>query len=267
MTPADHAPFDAEDEALLARIVAGEIALEAPEVRALVARRPQIAAEIELLRRAAREVAQAGAREREAIEGARAATTAEDRRRVAASLSAHLDAHLDARSRAARPESPSASASPVTTTSADAARTNGARASTVQRSAARPWRQLAAAAVLVAFAGGAAYLALRDRAPVPPTMMSGDEVLPTSPIGDVESFGVFEWTGPTRPGSWYEVVVLDERGEIEITRSERVRTNRWEPKPDETARFPAVIRWKVIPGAGTTPSGASASVVAKRRSR
>lgn len=239
MTAGEDGSLGAEDEVLLARIACGEIALGDPRVRALFERRPELAAEVAALRRTADEVRSAASRERETIDLARATTTPADRRRVADSLEAHLGSR--------RVAVPGASDAPA------AAR---------PRSLDRRWHGLAAAAVLAVLVAGGAYLAFRDRTPSGPVVMSGADVTPLAPTGVGQSFARFEWTGASAPGTWYEVVVSDERGEI--ARSPRLRTQRWEPPETTTSAWPDAIRWKVVRGSGATPGGASATVTALR---
>ena len=106
----------------------------------------------------------------------------------------------------------------------------------------RFYRPLAAAAAIVILFFGAWFGGLFD--PSGEIVMGGGFEL-RAPVGEVESFDLFQWTFEDAvPGGYYRVVVWPEGGE-EFETIEPIRTSQWRPEPETTSPWRR-IDWQVI---------------------
>lgn len=101
----------------------------------------------------------------------------------------------------------------------------------------------------------------------PPEIPMGASVQLLQPVGTVTDHADFEWHYPLPPGGYYEVRIWDHaRG----TNSEPIATSgalaqpQWSPPPEERARWPKRIHWRVDVHDGTM-TVATGSATATRR--
>ncbi len=75
----------------------------------------------------------------------------------------------------------------------------------------------------------------------------GDRLVPTHPLGEVETYAPFEWDAELSAAGWFRVEVLgtDADWNGAPIRSPRLREASWQPTAEELARMPASIRWRV----------------------
>jgi hypothetical protein len=238
---------DAEHERWLEGVAGGGAAAERPDVAERLARCPECRAAHARLAHAAARVA-AAAREREAVLAeARALCDAPGEERAAERLRALL------REGAPRPTPPGAAPRTVTGAPVPA------------RRRAWPWLAVLAAAAVIAL------LLLRDRVerPAPdPGPVLGEPLRLVRPIGDgVGSYSPFEWSAAPERGQRFELVVEGYDPALERW------TEAWKRDvegtshaitPEEEARLPARIRWRIR---ATRPGVSGASVAEAEASR
>ncbi len=205
---------DARHEAVREAFACGELAADAPEVVALREACPACRDAFDDLARSLDELRGAGRAMRDDVAAAEREAGAPGEERVGDML---------ARARAAAGESGAVGSAP--------------------RIGRRPWL-VAAAAVLLAplvwWAVRAADDGERD-APVP----LGDGLACERPIGEVDAWGAFVWSGDLPSAGWFEVVVRDEDGRV-LVRSGRLQENVFRPTEAEGRILTDGIRWEVV---------------------
>jgi hypothetical protein len=160
----------------------------------------------------------------------------------------NLERRLDSVARSAR-EAGAAQVSPESTAAGD--RYLRERLATARvRAPIRPSRVLAFVAATLA-AGILLYLGIaelrgRQRSHVPDTPLGGNEIRLLAPVGLVDAWGTFRWSGARPADGWFVVRVFDAdaaEAEPRIV-SDRIRGYEWTPAPDELGTL-RNLRWEL----------------------
>ncbi|MFG0315960.1 MAG: hypothetical protein ACF8XB_01710 [Planctomycetota bacterium JB042] len=205
---------DATHEAVREALACGDLAEDAPEVVALREGCPTCRDALDETARSLDELRRAGRAMRDDLAAAERERGAPGEHRIGAMLE---------RARAAAGEPGGTGTAP--------------------RLARRTWLAAAAAllfAPLVWWVVRAADDAGRD-GPMP----LGDGLACERPVGEVDAWGAFVWSGDLPPAGWFEVVVRDEDGAA-LVRSGRLEENEFRPTEAELRLLTDGIRWEVV---------------------